>query len=98
MKITVLRATKIWWGYIWRSWLLMLPVAVLVPLTLNFFGMVPTAGQPAMNPDAIPFFAAKATILWILSAIGMCAGQVVAIRWLMKTKWSDFKIALIPLD
>lgn len=51
-----------------------------------------------MNPDQIPGFAGKFFVIWILMVVGMIFTQALAIRWTLKTKWSDFKLVLVPAN
>lgn len=58
----------------------------------------PKPGEPpkAMDPNSIPGFGAKIFLIWTVMMSGMIIMQTLAVKWLLKTKWSDFKSILAP--
>lgn len=100
MEITFLRSIKVWWSFAWRAWILMFPVAMLVMPIMFFIMPFPKPGEPPkpMDPNSIPGFAGKFFLIWVLMMGGMVVMQSLAMKWLLKTKWSDFKLVIVPND
>jgi hypothetical protein len=100
IEITFLRAAKVWWSFIWRAWILMLPLGLLFFPLMYLVVTIPHPGSPppALRPDQMPGFIAKFFVLWIVMMGGMVCVQTLAIRWMLKTKWSDFKLVAVPID
>jgi uncharacterized membrane protein len=92
--VTFGRALKIWWSFVWRSMLLMIPVMIVSMVIAVSVLPFPKAGQPApmLRPDQIAGMTGKMFGLWLFMMIFYIAAQVQAIRWMLKTKWSDFKL------
>lgn len=100
MEITLLRSIKIWWGFCWRAYVLMLPVMAIIFPLMFFVLPIPKPGEPPqpVDPSTIPGFAGKFFVIWLIMVGGMIFMQCLALRWLFKTKWSDFKLAVLPND
>ena len=92
--VTFGRALKIWWSYVWRAILLMLPVMVVAMLIIVAILPLPKAGE-VPRPDQIPGLASKMFGLWLFMMVFYIAAQVQAMRWMLKTKWSDFRLQAI---
>lgn len=56
MAITFVRALKIWWGFMWRAWILTMPLAALIAPIMFFVIPFPNLGEPSksMDPSSIP--------------------------------------------
>jgi uncharacterized membrane protein len=91
--VTFGRALKIWWSFVWRAMVLMLPVMIVAMVIAVSILPFPKAGQPApvLRPDQIPGMTGKMFGLWLFMMVFYIAAQVQAVRWMLKTKWSDFR-------
>lgn len=79
--LTFKKAVKIWWGFTWRSYVLLFPLGVLLAV---FAGLLKFSSDPR-DPQ---------TLLPVLLALMLVAGsQIFAFIWLFRTKWSDFYLA-----
>jgi len=61
VEITFLRSLKIWWGFMWRAWVLTMPLAAVIAPMMFFLMPFPKPGEPpkTMDPSSIPGFAGK---------------------------------------
>jgi len=97
MEITFVRSLKIWWGFSWRAWVLMFPLAIIIFPMMYLIIPFPKPGEPPkpMNPGSIPEFGTKMFLIWLVMMGGMVTMQTLAMKSLLKTKWSDFKLAVV---
>ena len=98
LEITIRRALKMWWSFVWRAWVLTMPLAVVALPVMHWLMPIPKPGEPPVNPVQVPHFFAKFFILWLFLMLGMAFMQALAMRWALKTKWSDFKLIATPSD
>jgi|SRR6185312_3782315 len=98
MKITFLRAIKIWWSFSWRMIVLSFPLVVVLWLFMYWFLLIPKPGQPMtpFDPAHMSGFLLKFFIIWVGMVIGSICIHAFAIQWMMKAKWSDFKLVAVP--
>jgi hypothetical protein len=90
------RASKIWWSYAWRAIVLMIPVMIVAAVITFSILPFPKAGQaPVLRPDQIPGMMSKMFGLWLFMMVFYIAAQVQAMRWMLKTKWSDFRLQAV---
>jgi uncharacterized membrane protein len=97
IDVTFGRAMKIWWSYVWRAILLMLPVMIVAMVIAISILPFPKAGQPVptFRPEQIPGMTSKMFGLWLFMMVFYIAAQVQAMRWMLKTKWSDFRLQAV---
>ena len=95
-EVTYGRALKIWWSYLWRAMVLMIPVMIVAMVISISILPFPKPGQPA--PAFQPGMFGKAFIVWLLIMTLNIAVQVQAMRWMLKTKWSGFRLQAIADD
>ena len=95
MEVTYSRALKIWWSYVWRMAVSMLPVMILMPLTMFLLGIIPKPGDPPFDPSRNGEIFAKMSVLWVFMMTIGIAVQVFAMRWMLRTNWSDFKLQVV---
>lgn len=93
IDLTIKQTLKILWSFLWRGWLLMMPIMVLMLVAMRFMIPFPKPGEPPMPPDLkqmqFLFFGWLVMMgLWVVS-------QGFALRWALKTKWSDFRIVAV---
>jgi O-antigen/teichoic acid export membrane protein len=95
--VTFGRALKIWWSYVWRAVVLMMPVMIIAIFLAALIVPFPKAGQPTpmLRPDQIPGMASKMFGVWLFMMVFYIAAQVQAMRWMLKTKWSDFRLQAV---
>jgi Na+-driven multidrug efflux pump len=97
VDVTFRRALQIWWSYVWRAFVLVIPI-MLVTMPLLFVIMpLPKPGQPnaALPLDQVPALMARATGLWVIMMSLNVIAQVFAMRWMLKTKWRDFRLQAV---
>lgn len=96
MEVTFQRAFKIWWSIAWRNWVVAIPV-LLIMMPIMFF-LIPhqVTGQPPMRPEQIPGFTGKFFAIWLVSMVAFIFMQTLSIRWALKTRWSDFRLDVVP--
>jgi hypothetical protein len=101
VELTLPRTIKIWWSITWRTCVIsVIPWLVLVAV---MFRRISTYMRPgpvvAGNVPQAPFvpFAfhhspGSGLLGWLVSMLVLIAIQVLAIRWALKTRWSDFRL------
>jgi hypothetical protein len=69
-------------------------VAMVIAISILPF---PKAGQPTpvLRPDQIPGMTSKMFGLWVFMMAIYIVAQVQAMRWMLKTKWSDFRLQAV---
>jgi uncharacterized membrane protein len=97
IDVTFGKALKIWWSYVWRAILLMLPVMIVAMVIAISILPFPKAGQsaPVLRPDQLPGMMSRMFGLWLFMMVFYIAAQVQAMRWMLKTKWSDFRLQAV---
>jgi hypothetical protein len=100
IEVTFGRALKIWWSFLWRATVLMIPVMVVAMIISIAIFPFPKPGQPAatLQPDQLPAMMGKAFFLWLFMMSFNIAMQVQAIRWMLKTKWRGFRLQVVSDD
>jgi hypothetical protein len=98
LEITYFRSLKIWWSFIWRTTVLSIPVMIVMPIALFFFKLFPSSEEMMMGAamGEMPPVFAKFFMVWLLTMFLMISIQTFAIRWMLKTGWSDFRLVAVP--
>jgi threonine/homoserine/homoserine lactone efflux protein len=93
VELTFGRAFKVWWSYAWRAFVLGIPVAVVM-MIVWFVLLMPYFPHPGQRPDPALMQAAmgRFSVLWFVFMFLYIVIQVLAMRWMLKTKWSDFRL------
>jgi hypothetical protein len=97
VEVTFRRALQIWWSYVWRAFVLAIPLMMVTTPLMFVILPFPKPGQPnaMLAPEQIPGLMAKGMGIWaIMMALNIIA-QVFAMRWMLKTKWRDFKLQAV---
>ena len=104
VDITFLRAFKIGWSFAWRFIVLKCPVLLIEGLLVKFFA-APKLDELALavhNGATSDFFKnyfdyALMTFGWIWFVISLFTFLTffLALKWTLKTTWSDFRIAVV---
>lgn len=94
------RLLKIWWSFMWRSSVLTIPVMFAVLPIMFLITPFPKPGTPpqAIGVENFPYMFLKMGGIWMLMMIGGTFMQLVALKWTLKTTWSDFKVKLVSND
>ena len=97
VEITLQRSAKIWWSFVWRAWVLTLPMALIMyPIMLWIVPFSKPGDRPgAINPGDVSGLGGKIFIMWLVMVVGMVVTQSFAVKWMLKTRWSDFKLVLV---
>ena len=92
IEISFWQALKILWSFLWRSWVVIMPIVicVFVPVSiiLRRFG-AQSGGGKFLTTMMFVF------VVWPLMMLISIAAQTIAMRWALKTKWSDFRLVAI---
>jgi hypothetical protein len=89
-------AFKIWWSFVWRATVLMIPVMVIAMIITVWLFPFPKPGDTTVvRPDQIPGLTGKFLVLWLSLMALNIAAQVQATRWMLKTKWSNFRLQVV---
>ena len=97
VDISYSKALKIWWSYIWRMAVLLAPAAIVAWSTMLWFLPLPRPGQPVQVWEPSARVAAVFT-LWLCLMAASVLLQVQAMRWMLKTKWRDFRLQVTRPD
>jgi hypothetical protein len=99
VEVTFIRAFKIWWSFAWRAFVLWTPVGLFMAFSIRWI-LFPHFGQPSapQNPSQIPGFMARGMILWVVVMSVAIVVQTLAIRWMLKVRWSDFRLQAVGAD
>jgi hypothetical protein len=100
VEITFKRSIKIWWSFVWRAWIIMLPFAFLLIPLMYWLMPYPKIGEPPMpiKPEQMTGFIIKFFFIWLTMVVGMIILQSLAMKWMLKTKWSDFRLVAIDSE
>jgi len=98
VEITVVRGIKIWWSIIWRSIILGGPaMGIIMAFAMKMLNFPKPGDDPkAFNPAATSGAGFKFFLIWCLMMVLMIFVHGLAVRWALKTKWSDFKLVAVP--
>jgi hypothetical protein len=97
VDITFARALKIWWSYVWRVAVLWIPLGFALAFSMFLVLPHPRPGQPfPLTPAQIPGFMGRISILWLVMMALAVTVQTFAMRWMLKTRWSDFRLMPVP--
>lgn len=97
VELTFLRALKVWWSFLWRTWVFMIPVSIVVSVVMFLIifltgGLAsfrnPQAGHPVLGLGLI-------MLIYLLFIPAMLVVQVYTLKLALKVKWSDFQ--LVPV-
>jgi hypothetical protein len=86
VELTFGRAFKVWWSYSWRVSVLMIPVTFAAALLAA--AVVRGPPRPEHNASSV----GAASGVWLIITIGSVLAQAQAMRWMLKTRWSDFRL------
>jgi len=97
IQVTYGRALKIWWSYLWRAFVLLIPVSILVLPLMLWVIPFPKPGHPTpqMQPNQIAPMLGKMFLIWLLMMALNVLLQVQAMRWMLKTTWRDFRLKVV---
>ena len=102
IEVTWRRGLKVWWSFVWRASVLMMIIVLPIEALgmLLFFPRLPPAGShrqltPEEMRQLVPIF----LVVWFLMVAVTVGAQAQAMRWMLrKTRWADFRIALVRPD
>jgi hypothetical protein len=105
VDVTFLRALKFWWSFTWRTLILLFPTYVFgMYRVFVWIAPLPTRANPQPHaslstlPD--PHFL---SVLWLTVTIVYIIVQIIAVRWALTARWSDFRLQAVtdnqsPID
>jgi hypothetical protein len=103
--MTLMQAFKVWWSYSWRASILVIPLWTLVTVW-SLFGLVSTvqnmelSGQSldSLSIGQLTRLASGGVTVSILFLVLTALIQVLAMRWTLNSRWSDFRLKAVPPD
>ena len=101
--MTLLQAFKVWWSYSWRASILVIPLWTIM-MIWSLAGLFTTLqnvslssqGLANLNVDQLMHLASGGFTASILAMLLTTAIQVFAMRWALNSKWSDFRLKVVP--
>jgi hypothetical protein len=97
VEITFQRAFKVWWSYTWRAWVLWMLVFMVMGLALQASGIMPRNSARPHVPPAPEQLRHSLSLLFVV-LVALSIVQIFAVRWCLKTRWSDFKLVAMAPD
>jgi hypothetical protein len=101
VNVTFLRALKFWWSFTWRTLVISFPLYVFGMYRL-FVGIAPFPAranpQPHAAPPTLHSLHVLLFVLWPLVTVVSIIVQIVAVRWALTTRWSDFRLQAVTDD
>jgi hypothetical protein len=101
LDITFRRALKVWWSFFWRNIVLSIPLWIVVTLAMYrmmiWIRPLPTRGIPAAQAQIVHSIHTLSA-LWPLMMVASFVIQIYALRWALKTRWSDFRLQAVTED
>ena len=103
--MTLMQAFKVWWSYSWRASLLVIPLWTIVTVW-SLMGLVSTVrdmqlsgrGLDSLSIGEVSRLLSGGMTLSILFMVLTAAIQVFAMRWTLNSRWSDFRLKVVPPD
>lgn len=103
VELTSFRAMKVWWSFLWRTWVFMIPVSLLlvIIMAIGFFAFGGSAilhGAPP-NPSAIsPAFAVIIGLMYLVFIPATLAIQIIALKLALRVRWADFYFVAVSSE
>ena len=97
LDITFGRALKVWWSYAWRAFVLWIPVGLAIAISMFWIFPFPRPGQ-GWTPSQVPAMMANGFLIWIMFMAAAIVVQTIAMRWMLKTRWADFRLVAVSGD
>lgn len=94
VQITFSRALKIWWSFAWRAGVLLFPAMLVLDAAFFFVLPFPKLGQPP-DPSHMPGFMLRIFGAWIVVMGVTVLLQAQAMRWMLGTRWADFRLEAV---
>ena len=100
VEITMTRSLKILWSFIWRTWVVLIPVTIgmVIIAGLVFFltGGITSMRHGKMDPNALGgmgiIFMALVYLVFIPLMLGV---QAYALKLALGVRWSDFHLVAV---
>lgn len=106
--MTLMQAFKVWWSYSWRASILVIPLWIIISVwsLVGLWSAVQNMQLSGMSLDHLSAsdlthlasLASGGVTLSILSLVLTAAIQVLAMRWTLNSRWSDFRLKAVPPD
>lgn len=103
--MTLMQAFKVWWSYSWRVSILVIPLTVIMT-AWSLAGIIPVienmmqSGKSVtdLNLDQLMGLATGGMGMMLLSMALITGVQILAMRWALNSRWSDFRLKAVPPD
>lgn len=97
VEVTLSRALKIWWSYTWRAFVLLIPLMAVLDIAMFFILPIAKPGHP-FAPDRLSTITRFGLLIWLPGMVASLALQAQAMRWMLKTRWSGFRLQVVTDD
>jgi hypothetical protein len=97
VELTMGRTLKIFWSFIWRAWVLMIPTMIVV-FIIAALGFFLTGGISAMrngNMDPKSMGTGLFAAMYLIFIPLMFAIQTYAMKLALNVRWSDFRLVAV---
>jgi hypothetical protein len=100
VDVTLLRALKFWWSFTWRTIVISFPIYVIgMYRVFVWIAPIPTRANPQPNATLSTLHSpSHLALLWPIVTIIVITIQVIAVRWALKSRWSDFRLEAVTDD
>ena len=103
--MTLMQALKVWWSYSWRASILVIPLWTIVT-AWSLKGLVSSMQDmqisqqclDSLNVGQVSHLFSGGVTMSILFMVLMTGIQVLAMRWTLNSRWSDFRLKAVPPD
>jgi hypothetical protein len=103
--MTFMQAFKVWWSYSWRASILVIPLTVIMT-AWSLAGIIPVledtiqSGKSVtdLNVDQLMGLATGGMSMMLLSLLLITGAQILAMRWALNSRWSNFRLKAVPPD
>lgn len=103
--MTLTQAFKVWWSYSWRASILIIPlwfimaVWSIIGLWSSMENMeLSGKGLDSLSIGQVSRLLSGGMTVSVLFMVLTAAIQVFAMRWTLNSRWSDFRLKVVPPD
>jgi hypothetical protein len=97
-ELSFSRASKVLWGFLWRSSLLSLPLMFLAPSLLLAVMPTDVYSDPLLmlSPGWLANYGLRFMLVLLLLTVLTWLIMIVAMRWTLNSRWGDFRLRVEP--
>jgi hypothetical protein len=97
VELTYMRALKVWWSFLWRTWLMMIPITFGVVVLMLVVLWLTGGFEAFRHPEAgkAPFGLGVMALMYLVIFPTMLLLQAFTMKLALKVKWSDFQLVAV---